>query len=100
MVGALRQAGVQTGGCGAFSIRLRPSMVFGEAHAREFLRILAEVMATLEVIGDDESEWNMVEPRNTVDVDTGKQGDFHQIASPVGPTKKKVLASSSKSSSA
>ena len=30
MVHALRQAGVQTGGCGAFSIRLRPSMVFGQ----------------------------------------------------------------------
>ena len=28
LVYALRQAGVQAGGCGAYSIRLRPSMVF------------------------------------------------------------------------
>ena len=57
MVRALRQAGVVTGGCGENSIRLRPSMVFGPEHAAEFLRIMGEVMATLEVIGEDESDW-------------------------------------------
>ena len=85
MVTALRQAGVQTGGCGAFSIRLRPSMVFGPEHANEFLRILSEVMDSLEVIGEDESEWNMEKPRNTVDVVSGEQGAFHATEVPLGP---------------
>ena len=39
----MRQRGVELGGCGAFSIRLRPSMVFTPDHAAEFLRIFDEV---------------------------------------------------------
>ena len=33
------------------------------------------------VIGEDEKTWDMAEPRNTVDVDTGEQGLFHETAS-------------------
>ena len=39
-----------------------------------------EVMEKLEVIGEDERSWDMVEPRNTVDPNTGEQGLFHETA--------------------
>lgn len=84
MLGALRQKGVTAGGCGAFSIRLRPSMVFGEEHAAEFLRIFAEVMNETEVVGN-KGTWNMKDPRNVVDLKSGKQGRFHKRSMDEGP---------------
>lgn len=83
MVQALRQKGVTVGACGAYSIRLRPSMVFGMQHAAEFLRILAEVVAETKVVGEP-STWNLHDPRNLVDVDTGRQGRFHKTSSGAG----------------
>jgi 4-aminobutyrate aminotransferase/(S)-3-amino-2-methylpropionate transaminase len=76
MVGAFRQKGVMVGGCGAYSIRLRPSMVFGQPHAEQFLRVFSEVMDEVEIQGEP-SDWNTKDPRNIVDVNTGKQGAFH-----------------------
>ena len=78
----MRQRGVEIGGCGAFSIRLRPAMVFTPQHAKEFLRIFDEVLGEVEVVGDCESwdgDWDEEEPRNLVDLKTGEQGDFHEI---------------------
>lgn len=84
MVAALRAKGVQCGGCGAYSIRLRPSMVFGQAHAAEFLRIFGEVVNDMDVVGEAE-DWDGEEPRNVVDLETGRQGAFHQESSTPGP---------------
>ncbi len=47
----LRQAGIEAGGSGAFTIRLRPSMIFQPVHAAEFLDIFANVCAKTEPIG-------------------------------------------------
>jgi 4-aminobutyrate aminotransferase/(S)-3-amino-2-methylpropionate transaminase len=90
MVNALRQKGVHTGGCGAFSIRLRPSMVFGPEHCAQFLSTMSEVMSELEVIGQEERMWDMIEPRNVIDVDTGTQGRFHKTAEHRGAIKKTI----------
>eukprot|EP00605_Chrysophyceae_sp_TOSAG23-4_P000652 GSChrysophyteH1.ASY1.ANO1.734.1 assembled CDS len=65
MVYALRQKGVLTGGCGAYSIRLRPTMVFGMEHVQELLRIMEEVMKEMSIVGQD-SGWNMSDPRNHI----------------------------------
>jgi len=51
IINALRQKGVEAGGSGAFTIRLRPSMVFTPTHAAEFLDIFADVCATTQPIG-------------------------------------------------
>ena len=40
IVKSLQQAGVEAGGCGAYTIRFRPSMVFMPQHAAVFLEIL------------------------------------------------------------
>lgn len=40
---ALRQMGVQSGGCGSVSIRFRPSLVFQPRHSAEFLDIFETV---------------------------------------------------------
>lgn len=95
LVYALRQAGVQVGGCGAYSIRLRPSMVFLPVHAAEFLRIFEEqieILAARVESGDEDlgdvSDWNTKDPRNTVDIKTGKQGRFHST----GPSDNRVFA--------
>ena len=79
----LRQAGVQAGGCGAFSIRLRPSMIFTPTHAQEFLKIFEGVMDNLVDAGEhgQESVWNTNDPRNIVNVVTGEQGQFHKDGS-------------------
>ena len=42
-VRALRRRGVLVGACGDASVRLRPSLSFGPAHADVFLRLLGEV---------------------------------------------------------
>lgn len=47
LVYMLRQAGVQSGGCGAYSIRLRPAMIFMPEHAAQFLTILEEQLQLL-----------------------------------------------------
>lgn len=95
LVYALRQAGVQAGGCGAYSIRLRPSMVFQPVHAAEFIRILDEQVVRLSERverGDEDlgevSDWNTNDPRNTVDIKTGEQGRFHST----GPSNDRVFA--------
>merc|ERR1712086_1133274 len=51
LVSELRQHGVEVGGSGAFTIRLRPSMIFQPVHAAEFLDIFANVCAQTEPIG-------------------------------------------------
>ncbi|GMI02439.1 hypothetical protein TrLO_g26 [Triparma laevis f. longispina] len=76
----LRQRGVEIGACGAFSIRLRPAMVFTPEHAAEFLRIFDDCLAEIEVDGECESwdgDWDGIEPRNLINTVTGEQGDFH-----------------------
>ncbi|XP_063238975.1 LOW QUALITY PROTEIN: 4-aminobutyrate aminotransferase, mitochondrial [Bacillus rossius redtenbacheri] len=45
LVSRLRQRGVQTGGCGELSIRLRPALIFQEHHAEIFLDIFRQVLA-------------------------------------------------------
>lgn len=40
----LKQKGVQAGGCGAYSIRLRPALIFQEHHADIFLERFREVL--------------------------------------------------------
>ena len=47
IINSMRQRGVEIGGCGAFSIRLRPAMIFLPEHANVFLRILDEVCMSL-----------------------------------------------------
>jgi 4-aminobutyrate aminotransferase/(S)-3-amino-2-methylpropionate transaminase len=81
VIWTLRQAGVQAGGCGAFSIRLRPSMIFTPTHAQEFLKIFENVMDNIADAGElgNVSTWNTNDPRNIVNVVTGEQGKFHKI---------------------
>mmetsp|Transcript_18887 Transcript_18887/g.34995 ORF Transcript_18887/g.34995 Transcript_18887/m.34995 type:complete len:569 (+) Transcript_18887:79-1785(+) len=79
----MRQKGVEMGACGAFSIRLRPSMMFTPEHAAEFLRIFDEALAEVDVVGECESwdgDWDGVEPRNLINTVTGEQGEFHPIS--------------------
>jgi len=87
LVYMLRQAGVQTGGCGAYSIRLRPAMVFMPEHAAQFLRVLEEQLQVLaDRVANEEdglgqvADWNTYDPRNLVNPKTGDQGKFHAVA--------------------
>lgn len=48
LVGNLRNAGVQIGGCGDRTMRLRPSLTFTARHARQFLEILDGVLADMD----------------------------------------------------
>merc|ERR1712216_332921 len=83
LVSGMRQRGVQCGGSGAFSIRLRPAMVFMPHHCKEFLTIFDEVCTEVQeaslAAGADWSDFTPGRPRNIVDVDTGKQGTHHSI---------------------
>jgi 4-aminobutyrate aminotransferase/(S)-3-amino-2-methylpropionate transaminase len=47
LVDALRQRGIETGGCGAKSIRFRPALVFAPRHVAEALDILEESVKSL-----------------------------------------------------
>ena len=47
LVGNLRKKGIESGGCGAYTIRLRPSMVFMPQHAAQFLEIFDQVCRSL-----------------------------------------------------
>lgn len=78
IVKSLQQAGVEAGGCGAYTIRFRPSMVFMPEHAAVFLEILDQVMAQQEIVGEP-SEWNTKDPRNVVNIETGQQGRYHSL---------------------
>jgi len=83
LVANLRQAGVQCGGCGAFSIRLRPAMVFQGRHAEEFLDTFDTVLGETDITGECQSwdgDWNTSDPRNTINVMTGTQGAFHALS--------------------
>ena len=79
MIEGLRAHGVESGGSGAYTIRLRPSMMFMPQHAAEFLTIFDKVIEETEIVGEP-SEWNTNDPRNIVDIDTGKQGKFHSMS--------------------
>jgi len=47
LVHELRQHGVESGGCGLRSIRLRPSLIFAPRHAQQFISILDRCLALL-----------------------------------------------------
>ena len=47
LVGAMRANGVNTGGCGPASMRLRPSLYFTKKHADVYLDILGKSLASL-----------------------------------------------------
>lgn len=47
LVKKLKQAGVQSGGCGDVSIRFRPALIFEEKHANMFLDIFRNVLKSL-----------------------------------------------------
>ena len=47
LVGAMRANGVNTGGCGPASMRLRPSLYFTDKHADIYLEILSKSLAEL-----------------------------------------------------
>jgi len=79
IINNLRAHGVESGGSGAYTIRLRPTMMFMPQHAAEFLAIFDKVLEETEIVGEA-SEWNTKDPRNIVDVDTGKQGRFHSMS--------------------
>ncbi|KAA8499327.1 4-aminobutyrate aminotransferase [Porphyridium purpureum] len=42
----LRQHGAHMGGCGERSVRMRPSLIFGQKHSHEFLTILERALVT------------------------------------------------------
>jgi 4-aminobutyrate aminotransferase/(S)-3-amino-2-methylpropionate transaminase len=48
LLAEMRTAGVEMGGCGDKSVRLRPSLIFGPEHAKLFLDILGNVVRKLE----------------------------------------------------
>lgn len=75
----LKQRGVLVGGCGAYSIRFRPTLVFQPTHAAQFLDIFDEVCSEIKIVGEVE-EWDQDhnKPRNVVDSNTGEEGRFHQ----------------------
>ena len=47
LVKILRRKGVEAGGCGDCSLRLRPSLTFSKAHADIFLQILDVALSEL-----------------------------------------------------
>lgn len=47
LVGTMRANGVNTGGCGPASMRLRPSLYFTKKHADVYLEILGKSLASL-----------------------------------------------------
>ena len=53
LVYTLRQKGVMTGGCGSSSVRVRPTMVFTQDHADQFLRIFEHVLQDMRTISTD-----------------------------------------------
>merc|ERR1711937_406242 len=73
---SLQHKEVECGGSGAYTVRLRPSMIFMPQHANEFLNILDDVLHETEIVGDP-SDWNAKDPRNIVNVEDGTQGEFH-----------------------
>jgi len=77
LIAGLRQKGVESGGCGAYTIRLRPAMVFLPHHAAMFLDLFDQVCSETELVGEADG-WMFKEARNLVDVKTGKEGRFHQ----------------------
>jgi 4-aminobutyrate aminotransferase/(S)-3-amino-2-methylpropionate transaminase len=77
LIAGLRQKGIESGGCGAYTIRLRPAMIFLPHHAAIFLEIFDQVCAETEITGEA-SAWTFKEARNLVDTKTGKEGRFHK----------------------
>lgn len=47
IIGNLKQAGIQSGGCGDLSIRFRPALIFEETHANIFLDKFRQVLKNL-----------------------------------------------------
>ena len=78
LIHSLRQKGVEAGGSGSCTIRLRPSMIFQPTHAAEFLNIFAEVCAETEVVG--EPMWTM---ENQVGLHTTTPPD-NEESQPIG----------------
>lgn len=79
LINNLKQKGVLVGGCGAYSIRFRPTLVFQPRHAAQFLAIFDEVCSNTEIVGEVE-QWDHSGARNLVDVEKGTEGRFHRIS--------------------